>query len=49
VHLIVVKPFGGFKRGDIITDQGSITKILNGQYRHFVVTVGKPHRSQGSN
>jgi hypothetical protein len=49
MHLIVVRPFGNFKRGDMITDGDLIIKTLRGQYRNFVVSVGKPHSGQGSN
>ena len=38
-HLVVLKPFGGFKRGDMITDSAVITKIMAGPEASFVVRV----------
>jgi hypothetical protein len=37
IHLVVLKPFAGFKRGDAITDKGAIAKILSGPEAGFVV------------
>jgi len=39
MHLVVVKPFGLFARGDIVTDAAHITQILNGDHARFVVRV----------
>ena len=39
MHLVVVKPFGIFARGDIVTDATRITQILNGEHARFVVRV----------
>jgi hypothetical protein len=39
VQLVVLKPFQGFKRGDLITDGAQITKILAGPEASFVVRV----------
>ena len=38
-HLVVLKPFGGFKRGDVITDSAAITRIMSGPQAGFVVRV----------
>jgi hypothetical protein len=38
-HLVVLKPFGGYQRGDVITDASLVTKILAGAERSFVVRV----------
>jgi len=38
-HLVVLKPFDGFKRGDVITDAPSVQKILAGPQAGFVVRV----------
>ncbi len=42
MHLVVVRPFGGLCRGDIITDVARITEILNGEHAHSVVRVETP-------
>jgi hypothetical protein len=39
MHLVVVKPFGGFSRGDVITDPARITSILRSEQARFVVRV----------
>jgi hypothetical protein len=36
-HLVVLKPFNGFKRGDLITDVVTVEKILTGPQASFVV------------
>jgi hypothetical protein len=36
-QLVVLKPFAGFKRGDVITDKAVVTKILAGPEASFVV------------
>jgi hypothetical protein len=38
-HLVVLKPFQNFKRGDVITDAATINKILAGPQAGFVVRV----------
>jgi len=38
-HLVVLKPFQSFKRGDVITDSATLTKILAGPEASFVVRV----------
>ena len=42
LHLVVVRPFGGFSRGDIITDAARISQILMSEHAHAVVRVGAP-------
>lgn len=42
IHLVVVRPFGGLARGDIVTDEAQITKILNSEHARFVVRVANP-------
>jgi hypothetical protein len=39
MHLVVVRPFDGFSRGDVITDSARIASILNGDRAHYVVRV----------
>lgn len=38
-QLVVLKPFQGFKRGDVIIDPAAVTKILAGPEASFVVRV----------
>ena len=39
IHLVVVKPFDAFLRGDVITDSARISNILSGERAHYVVRV----------
>lgn len=39
IHLVVVRPFVGFSRGDVVTDPARIASILSGENAHFVVRV----------
>lgn len=45
-HLVVVKPFDGFARGDIITDVTRIAQVLAGEHAHAVVRV-QPTQNKG--
>jgi hypothetical protein len=38
-QLVVMKPFAGFKRGDVIKDAAIVQKILAGPQAGFVVRV----------
>jgi hypothetical protein len=38
-QLVVMKPFQGFKRGDVIADATAINKILAGAEASYVVRV----------
>jgi hypothetical protein len=38
-HLVVLKPFAAFKRGDLITDTATIEGILAGPQAGFVVRI----------
>ena len=38
-HLVVVRPFGGFRRGDLIFDSAAISKIMAGAEAGSVVRV----------
>ena len=42
IHLVVVKPFSGLARGDIITDKAKITQILSSEQARSVVRVATP-------
>ena len=39
MHLVVVRPFDGLSRGDVITDPARIASILIGERAHYVVRV----------
>jgi hypothetical protein len=39
VHLVVLKAFAGFRRGDLITDSAAIMKIQASPQAGFVVRV----------
>lgn len=41
VKLVVLRPFGGFKRGDTITDAATITKIMSTEQAVSVVRVSE--------
>lgn len=41
-HLVVVRPFDGLSRGDLITDPVKIAAILNSERIRFVVRVAVP-------
>ncbi len=38
-HLVVVKPFAGFARGDVVADIARINEILKGEHATAVVRV----------
>jgi hypothetical protein len=38
-HLVVLKPFATYKRGDVITDATAVEKILAGPQASFVVRI----------
>ena len=42
VHLVVVKPFATFARGDTITDPARIAGILKSEHARHVVRVAIP-------
>lgn len=41
-HLVVVRPFSTYSRGDVITDVARISDILKGEHAHAVVRVSNP-------
>jgi hypothetical protein len=47
MHLVVVMPFGGFARGDIITDPTKIAQVLAGEHAHAVVRVQPSPSKEG--
>ncbi len=38
-HLVVLKPFAGYQRGELITDAAAVKTILAGDEAGFVVRV----------
>ena len=38
-HLVVLKPFAGYSRGDLITDAVAVENILAGPQAGFVVRI----------
>ena len=42
LHLVVVRPFGGLARGELVTDQKRIDEILLGEHAAHVVRVCTP-------
>ena len=38
-HLVVLKPFDGFARGDIISETARINEVLKGEHAASVVRV----------
>lgn len=41
-HLVVVSPFWGYQKGDIITDQKRVEMLLKGDNAHHVVKIKAP-------
>lgn len=42
LNLVVLKPFAGFKRGELISDQKTVVQILAGPQANSVVRVAAP-------
>ncbi|MCX7382772.1 MAG: hypothetical protein NT133_15450 [Alphaproteobacteria bacterium] len=38
-HLVVVRPFGAYAKGTVITDQDVVTEILAGEHAADVVRI----------
>lgn len=41
-HLVVVRPFGSYLRGDIIADMAKVSTVLKSEHAHAVVRVVTP-------
>jgi len=41
IHLVVVRPFSGLARGDIIADVAHVSEVLSTEHAHDVVRVLK--------
>ena len=46
-HLVVLKPFLNFVRGDVIAEADKISKILDTEYRKFITKVALPKAPKG--
>jgi hypothetical protein len=46
-HLVVIRPFLNFVRGDIITDSAQIAEILKAEYTKFVTRIAPSNASKG--
>lgn len=44
MHLVVVRPFGGFMRGDTVCDELRISEILQSEHARDVVRVIAPKK-----
>jgi hypothetical protein len=44
LHLVVMKPFLNFARGDIITEATQTKEILSTEYKKFVTKIALPPR-----
>lgn len=42
IHLVVVRPFAGLARGDVVADAVQITEILSSEHARCVVRVMTP-------
>ena len=47
MHLVVVRPFDGLARGDIIVDPARVSTILTSERAHFVVRVASQMPGKG--
>ncbi len=46
-HLVVLKPFLNFVRGDVIAEADKIAKVLNADYKKFITKVALPNAPKG--
>jgi hypothetical protein len=47
IHLVVVRPFDGLARGDVVADPERISSILAGEHAGAVVRVAAPAAKGG--
>jgi len=47
MHLVVVRPFGGLARGDVVADPARIAEILKGEHAASVVRVVTSETKEG--
>lgn len=41
-YLVIVRPFGSYRIGDIVTDEPTIEKILSSEHAAHVVRIKPP-------
>ncbi len=41
-HLIVVRPFGPYRVGDVVSDEGRVQEILGSEHAGHVVRIDPP-------
>jgi hypothetical protein len=46
-HLVVIKRFLNYVRGDIIDDANKVTEILATEYKKFVTKITPPNAPKG--
>ena len=42
LYLVVVRPFGPYRIGDVVTDEQSIERILSSEHSEHVVRISPP-------
>jgi hypothetical protein len=47
IHLVVVKPFAGLARGDVVTDEVRVSQILRSEQAAHVVRVVASSQKEG--
>jgi hypothetical protein len=47
IHLVVVKPFAGLARGDVVTDEARVSEILRSEQAAHVVRVVPVPQKEG--
>lgn len=46
-HLVVIKPFLNYVRGDVIADAAKVSEILSTEHKKYVTKVAMPVASKG--
>lgn len=46
-HLVVIKPFLNYVRGDVIADATKVSEILSTEHKKYVTKVAVPVTSKG--
>ena len=42
LYLVVVRPFGSYRIGDVVSDEQSIERILSSEHSESVVRINPP-------
>ena len=48
IKLVVVRPFGAYQRGDVVTDSVEVARVHDGEHAACVVRVSLPIASNTS-